>query len=77
MDRNDHTKVDLDNARLIPTPDLSRVRNLAYSDVQKDAIQYSIGEIEIMVFDDKELQSAHNEVALLLAAVTTREWNES
>ena len=77
MDRNDHTKVDLDNARLIPTPDLSRVRNLAYSDVQKDAIQYSIGEIEIMVFDDKELQSAHNEVALLLAVVTTREWNES
>ena len=77
MGRNDHTKVDLDNARLIPTPDLSRVRNLVLSDVQKDAIQYSIGEIEIMVFDDKELQSAHNEVALLLTIVTDREWSGS
>ena len=66
--------MDLDNARLIPTSDLSRVRNLVPSDVQKDAIQYSIGEIEIMVFDDKELQSAHNEVALLLTIVTDREW---
>lgn len=77
MGRNDHTKVDLDNARLIPTPDLSRVRNLVPSDVQKDAIQYSIGEIEIMVFDGKELQSAHNEVALLLTIVTDREWSGS
>ena len=77
MGRNDHTKVDLDNARLIPTSDLSRVRNLVPSDVQKDAIQYSIGEIEIMVFDDKELQSAHNEVALLFTIVTDREWSGS
>ncbi len=69
--------MDLDNARLIPTSDLSRVRNLVPSDVQKDAIQYSIGEIEIMVFDDKELQSAHNEVALLLTIVTDREWSGS
>ena len=69
--------MDLDNARLIPTPDLSSVRNIVPSDVQKDAIQYSIGEIEIMVFDDKELQSAHNEVALLLTTVTDREWSGS
>ena len=69
--------MDLDTARLIPTSDLSRVRNLVPSDVQKDAIQYSIGEIEIMVFDDKELQSAHNEVALLLTIVTDREWSGS
>ena len=69
--------MDLDNARLIPTSDLSRVRNLVPSDVQKDAIQYSIGEIEIMVFDDKELQSPHNEVALLLTIVTDREWSGS
>lgn len=62
---------------MIPTSDLSRVRNLVPSDVQKDAIQYSIGEIEIMVFDDKELQSAHNEVALLLTIVTDREWSGS
>lgn len=62
---------------MIPTSDLSRVRNLVPSDVQKDAIQYSIGEIEIMVFDDKELQSAHNEVASLLTIVTDREWSGS
>ena len=62
---------------MIPTSDLSHVRNLVPSDVQKDAIQYSIGEIEIMVFDDKELQSAHNEVALLLTIVTDREWSGS
>ena len=62
---------------MTPTSDLSRVRNLVPSDVQKDAIQYSIGEIEIMVFDDKELQSAHNEVALLLTIVTDREWSGS
>lgn len=69
--------MDLDNARLIPTSDLSRVRNLVPSDLQKDAIQYSIGEIEIMVFDDKELQSAHNDVAFLITVITTREWSGS
>ncbi|KAK8824767.1 hypothetical protein WA538_005435, partial [Blastocystis sp. DL] len=46
---NDHTKIDLDDARLIPTPDLS-VSRVAH---------YALGEVEIMVNDQADLHSSH------------------
>ena len=74
--RNDHTKIDLDNARLIPTADLSRVSFLDGNDVQKDEVTYSIGEIEIMVYDNNELQTSHSEVWLFCIYSDQRVENE-
>ena len=59
---NDHTKVDLDDARLIPKPDLSTVSYWYHRHVQNSVAHYALGEVEIMVNDQAGLHSSHNEV---------------
>lgn len=63
VSRNDHTKIDLDSARLIPTEDLARVEILIFdNESQRDITNYSIGEIEIMVYEKDALGTSHSEV---------------